>query len=95
MATRKDIDIADAYQGKDRNENPFGYVGITDKGGYFFTWLDTLEATLDSLENDEVDSPRFDFRDAAEDALKEAIGDNFERLHDAAYGQNATYLCRF
>lgn len=33
---------------------PFGYVRGVD-GGYFFAWLDTLDATIDSIEEDEVD----------------------------------------
>ncbi len=39
-------------QGEDINDRTFGYVAGTD-GGFFFTWMDTLEETLDSIEADE------------------------------------------
>lgn len=42
----------DLYQGEDINDRAFGYVA-GDDGGFFFTWLDTLEETLDSIEVDE------------------------------------------
>lgn len=38
-------------QGEDHKDRTFGYVSGTD-GGFFFTWMDTLEETLDSLESD-------------------------------------------
>jgi len=44
----------DLYQGDDEQGRPFGYVS-GDGGGYFFTWHPTLDATLDSVEEDEVD----------------------------------------
>ena len=42
------------HQGDDANDRAFGYVA-GDDGGFFFTWMDTLDATLDSIEVDEVD----------------------------------------
>jgi hypothetical protein len=95
--TAGDIDVLDAYQGtggKD-GDTPFGYVGITDCGGYFFEWQDTLEDTLDSLDPDECDEPIFDFAELAREVLEKAIGDDFERLHAAAYGDQPSYLCKF
>lgn len=41
-------------QGVDRNGREFGYVS-GEGGGLFFTWMPTLEETLDSMEQDEVD----------------------------------------
>lgn len=41
-------------QGRDAQDREFGYV-CGDEGGYFFTWMPTLEATLASVEMDEVD----------------------------------------
>lgn len=38
-------------QGEDINDRTFGYVA-GDGGGFFFTWMDTLEGTLDSIESD-------------------------------------------
>lgn len=32
----------------------FGYVA-GDEGGFFFTWMDTLDATIASVEEDEMD----------------------------------------
>ena len=44
----------DLVQGCDERDRPFGYVaGIG--GGFFFTWMSTLEATLASVEEDEQD----------------------------------------
>jgi len=95
MTTKNDIDIVDAYQGSDGHERPYGYIGIEDQGGYFFTWLDSLEATLDSLEADEVDPPKHDFREAAREALTQAMGDRFDELRAAANGEYPSLLCRF
>lgn len=36
----------------------FGYCGITDRGGQFFSWFPTLAETLASIRDDETDSPR-------------------------------------
>jgi hypothetical protein len=49
--TRHQVDL---YQGEDDRGRPFGYVAGED-GGFFFTWLDTLDDTLTSVEEDEVD----------------------------------------
>ena len=46
--TKNQVDL---YQGEDQNDRVFGYVA-GDGGGFFFTWMDTLEETLDSLESD-------------------------------------------
>lgn len=42
------------YQGRGSDERAFGYVH-GDDGGFFFTWHPTLEATLASVEEDEID----------------------------------------
>lgn len=42
------------YQGIDSQERDFGYVH-GDDGGFFFTWMPTLDETLASVEEDEVD----------------------------------------
>lgn len=44
----------DSYQGRDEQDRKFGYV-CGDDGGFFFTWMPTLEATLASIEEDEQD----------------------------------------
>ena len=44
----------DRNQGTDEQGRNFGYVHGND-GGYFFTHMDTLEATIASLDVDEVD----------------------------------------
>jgi hypothetical protein len=41
-------------QGRDDQDRAFGYVH-GDDGGFFFTWMPTLDATLSSVEEDEVD----------------------------------------
>jgi len=88
-----DIDIIDLYQGRGKGDQPFGYIGIIDQGGYFFDWLDSLETTLDSVQADEIDPPHFDFRVAAIDALRERIGEEFDRLYAAAHGRYPFHLC--
>ena len=44
----------DLNQGETADGATFGYVHGED-GGFFFTWRDTLDATLASVEVDEVD----------------------------------------
>jgi hypothetical protein len=44
----------DMYQGRDEQDRKFGYV-CGDEGGFFFTWMPTLEETLASVEEDEMD----------------------------------------
>lgn len=49
--TKSSVDLV---QGVGKNNERFGYVH-GDDGGFFFTWKPTLEATLASVEVDEVD----------------------------------------
>jgi hypothetical protein len=49
--TKSQVDL---MQGETEDGAKFGYVS-GDDGGFFFTWRDTPEATLDSVETDEVD----------------------------------------
>ncbi len=49
--TKNQIDLC---QGQDEQNRDFGYVA-GDDGGFFFTWLETLEATLDSIDEDQQD----------------------------------------
>lgn len=51
MITRAQIDLT---QGTDQQDRPFGYVAGSG-GGFFFSWRETLNATLASVEVDEVD----------------------------------------
>lgn len=44
----------DKKQGTTEDGRYFGYIH-GDNGGFFFTHMDTLEATMDSLEVDAVD----------------------------------------
>lgn len=44
----------DMNQGVDEQGRKFGYVH-GDDGGFFFTWMPTLEATLASVDEDDVD----------------------------------------
>ena len=43
-------------QGRDENGRDFGYAHSSygKEGGFYFTWLDTLDATIDSVEEDKV-----------------------------------------
>jgi hypothetical protein len=50
----------------------FGYVA-GDGGGYFFTWLPTLDQTIDSLEVDEQDGDGELNRDEVADFLREYL----------------------
>ncbi len=51
------LDITERSQGNDKRGRSFGYCGIIDKGGQFFTWMPTLRETLDSIEDDEMSPP--------------------------------------
>lgn len=44
----------DRNQGIDEQGRNFGYV-CGDEGGYFFTHMDSLEATIASLDEDKMD----------------------------------------
>jgi hypothetical protein len=46
--------ILDRYQGDDDQGRKFGYIH-GDEGGYFFTHLESLDATIGSLEVDQED----------------------------------------
>ena len=48
--TTQQVDIC---QGQAEDDRDFGYVA-GDDGGFFFTWMDTLQDTLDSIDEDEV-----------------------------------------
>jgi hypothetical protein len=75
--TTDDLRI-DSNQGLDEQGRKFGYVhtGDEDDGGYFFTWMPTLEATLNSLDADEQDEPTFD-ESLAREFLESKIADKF------------------
>ena len=49
--TKNQVDLC---QGQDDKNRDFGYVA-GDEGGFFFTWMPTLAATLDSIDEDEQD----------------------------------------
>jgi hypothetical protein len=49
--SKKQVDL---FQGQDQHDREFGYVAGED-GGFFFTWMPTLEDTLDSIEEDVID----------------------------------------
>ena len=49
----------DPIQGKDNDDNEFGYIELSgENGGYFFTWRENLRDTLRSIEPDQMDRPR-------------------------------------
>ncbi len=55
----------DPKQGIDKSGNRFGWVGVNDgngnaRGGWFFTWCDTMAATIASIEQDEISPPPCD-----------------------------------
>lgn len=54
MTTQISKHNVDEVQGIGANGRRFGYVHGED-GGFFFTWMPTLEDTLESVEVDEVD----------------------------------------
>ena len=68
----------DIDQGEDDNGRTFGYVRTDreDDGGYFFTWLPTIEETLGSLDAGELPPPTFPVELAAE-FLRVAIASHF------------------
>lgn len=49
--TKNQVDLC---QGQDDQDRDFGYVA-GDDGGFFFTWMPTLEETLKSIDEDEQD----------------------------------------
>ncbi len=72
-ATKLTIDM---NQGRDEHDRRFGY--ITDgEGGYFFTWMTTLKATLATIDPDEVDPPDFS-EECAHESLSNAIAHCFD-----------------
>jgi len=58
----------DIDQGEDDSGRTLGYVRTDreDDGGYFFTWMETTDETVDSLAADDVDPPTFPVEVAAE-----------------------------
>jgi len=54
MSTTLTANDVDLVQGQSGDGASFGYVHGED-GGFFFTWRPTLDATLASVEEDEVD----------------------------------------
>lgn len=51
------LDQTDKVQGTTAGDREFGYCGIDDRGGQFFTWMPTLQETIESIEDDEIDPP--------------------------------------
>ena len=68
----------DAYQAIDPEGRRGGYIyGVWDlAGGYWFTWLETIEETVASLEEDAVDQPTFSAEIAA-DVLRGVVSTMF------------------
>lgn len=68
--------VVDLFQGQDEQGRDFGYVA-GDNGGYFFTWLPTLDETLDSIEVDQQDGNgglnKYDVREFLTDYLPTTI----------------------
>lgn len=54
----------------------FVYTSDEEDGGYFFTWMDTLDETLDSLRPDTLGAPTFPESDARE-FLKSQVASHF------------------
>lgn len=52
--TKSQVDLVQGETPVGGVERKFGYV-CGDDGGFFFTWMPTLEATLESVEKDEQD----------------------------------------
>lgn len=76
----------DRHQGRtnqtpDGEERRFGYI-CGDDGGWFFTWMDTLEETLDTIEIDEIDGDGGISYWQAMEFLEEAIEDDFNAIID-------------
>ena len=51
MLSKANVELT---QGINRDDREFGYVS-GDGGGFFFDWMPTLEETLDSINEDEMD----------------------------------------
>ena len=64
-----------------RAENKPSYVH-GDDGGFFFTWMPTLDATLDSVEEDEVDGDGGLTETEVKAFLRAKIGGRFEEASD-------------
>lgn len=67
----------DLYQGEDDQGRRFGYVH-GDDGGFFFTWMDTLEKTLDSIDEDDQDGDGGLTEEEVRDFLRSKIAAKFE-----------------
>lgn len=66
----------DRRQGVTADGRDFGYV-CGDDGGWFFTWHDTLEETVDSLEIDEQDGDGGLDEEDVRDWLKDKLAGDF------------------
>lgn len=76
MSTKTAMTI-DRYQGIDESGRKFGYIAVVT-GGWFFTWMPTLEATIDSLEIDQQDGDGDVERDDAAEFLRSKIAHKFD-----------------
>lgn len=76
----------DSYQGNDINEIPFGYIEEIDsqrneRGGWFFKWFETDEATIASIEEAGPEySPEISDISEAMDCLRERLGEGLRDL---------------
>lgn len=69
--------IWDKNQGLTEQDRAFGYIHTgNEEGGYFFTWMPTLEETLASINADEQDEPTFG-ESLAKEFLRGKLADHF------------------
>jgi hypothetical protein len=71
--------VLDRNQGLDEQERRFGYIhaGSDEFGGFFFTWMPTLDETMESLDADTKNPPTFS-RGLARDFLERTIIKEFD-----------------
>jgi len=70
--------LIERNQGLGDDGREIGYISTAhaDDGGYFFAWMPTLDATLESLEADDTDRPTFGL-DIARQFLRSQIAYTF------------------
>lgn len=74
--------ILDAFQGHDEQDRKFGYV-CGDDGGFFFTWMGTLEETLATIEEDEQDGAGGLSDECVREFLSKRLAHSFRETCDA------------
>jgi len=70
----------DWYQTDGEHGEKIGYI-MSENGGYFFTWAESLDEIVESLDPDVMDAPDFSMS-YADDEIRRRIGDSPVELRE-------------